>query len=126
MLGGGGGGVNDLNSWWLKHSFPSYYNMRSDKKNLRKGALGIAGSWYCPSQLERCGAGGSLGWEGRRGSWSHCAQSGSRERRTMALSFLFSPGAQPIGWCHSHSGWGFPSSDKLLWKFPPDRSRCLS
>ena len=26
----------------------------------------------------------------------------------------------------SHSGWGFPSSDKLLWKFPPDRSRCLS
>lgn len=69
-----------------------------------------------PSQLERCGRTGE--------AVGHIVPSPEVEREEQWLSpFLFSLGAQPTGWCHSHPRWGFPSSDKLLWKFPPDTSR---
>lgn len=40
--------------------------------------------------------------------------------------FIIQPRPQPMGWCHPHSGWIFPTSISLIQKVPTDMSRDLS
>lgn len=40
--------------------------------------------------------------------------------------FIIQPRPQPVGWCHPHSGWIFPTSVSLIQKVPTDVFRDLS
>lgn len=78
------------------HSF-SYYNTGPDKNNLRKGAAGIAGSRYCPSQLEGMVLRAALA--GRAGeAVGHIVPSQEAEREEYWLSTLFVQSGSPGYW----------------------------